>query len=111
MNITIDEGEEHRELRRQGGRWLKRLRENAGLSQRQLAEHLDVEYHTLISQLESGIGRVPTHRYKDWSRELQVPLKTFVRNLLRYYDPDAYEILVSGKRGALDAKVGRKTQM
>ena len=105
LNTRTGEGEEHRELRRQGGKWLKQLRENVGLSQRQLADRLDIEYHTLIAQLESGIGHVPTHRYRDWSRVLRIPVETFVRDLLRYYDPDTYEILLSGKN-ARDANVG-----
>jgi transcriptional regulator with XRE-family HTH domain len=108
LNIRSSDGEEHRKLRRQGGNWLKQLREDVGLSQRELAEKLDVEYHTLISQLESGIGRVPTHRYRDWSRVLQIPLETFVRELLRYYDPDTYEILLSDGEAARNAKMGGK---
>jgi transcriptional regulator with XRE-family HTH domain len=97
LNNATGNGEVHRELRRQGGAWLKQLRENAGLSQKQLAEQLEVEYHTLISQLECGIGRVPTHRYKDWATAFKLPLEVFVCDLLRYYDPDAHAILLSRK--------------
>ncbi len=46
------------ELRREGGRWLKEKREQANLSQRQLAAKVGAEYYTLISQLETGRGRV-----------------------------------------------------
>jgi transcriptional regulator with XRE-family HTH domain len=87
----------HRELRRQGGQWLKQMRENVGLSQKQLALQLEIEYHTLISQLECGIGRVPTHRYKDWAKAFELPVESFICDLLRYYDPDVHEILL-GKR-------------
>ncbi len=81
------------DLRREGGRWLKDLREQAGLSQRQLAGRVGTEHYTFISQLETGRGRIPPDRYVDWAAALGVPAKPFVQQLLRYYDPITYEIL------------------
>ena len=81
------------ELRREGGRWLKRCREDAGLSQRQLAEAVGAEYYTFISQLESGRGRIPPDRYHVWAQALKIPPKGFVRDILSFYDPVTYEIL------------------
>lgn len=43
--------EEVGELRRDAGQWLKRLREAQGLSQRDLAEKVGIEYYTFISKL------------------------------------------------------------
>ena len=54
---------EVQELRRDGGRWLKELREKAGVSQRELAAAVGAEYYTFISQLETGRGRIPPDRY------------------------------------------------
>jgi len=81
------------DLRREGGRWLKDLREQAGLSQRQLAGRVGTEHYTFISQLETGRGRIPPDRYVDWAAALGVAAKPFVQQLLRYYDPITYEIL------------------
>lgn len=81
------------QLRREGGRWLKQCRENAGLSQRQLAELVGAEYYTFISQLETGRGRIPPDRYHLWAEALGIPPKEFVRNVLRFYDPVTYGIL------------------
>ena len=81
------------DLRREGGRWLKTLRESAGLSQRQLAAKVDAEYYTFISQLETGRGRIPPDRYAEWAAALGVPIKEFVRGILRYYDPITHDIL------------------
>ena len=81
------------DLRREGGRWLKELRETSGQSQRQLAAKVGADYYTFISQLETGRGRIPPDRYVDWAEALGVPEKTFVINLLRYYDPITHEIL------------------
>jgi ribosome-binding protein aMBF1 (putative translation factor) len=84
------------DLRREGGRWLKEQREAVGLSQRQLAAKVGADYYTFISQLETGRGRIPPDRYRDWAQALEVSEKTFVRELLRFYDPITYEILFSG---------------
>ena len=82
-------------LRREGGRWLKERREEAGLSQRQLAAKVGADYYTFISQLETGRGRIPPDRYRDWAEALGVPPRDFVRELLQFYDPITYDILFS----------------
>src|ERR1700674_4124317 len=84
------------ELRHEAGRWLKQLREARGLSQRELAAGVGVEYYTFISQLEMGRGRIPADRYRMWATVLGVELKPFVRTLMRYYDPATYQILFEG---------------
>jgi len=81
------------DLRRDAGQWLKHLREAKGLSQRDLAEKVGVEYYTFISQVESGRGRIPPDRYRVWANALGVPAREFVAKLMRYYDPVTYRIL------------------
>jgi transcriptional regulator with XRE-family HTH domain len=83
------------ELRREGGRWLKEKREQANLSQRQLAAKVGAEYYTLISQLETGRGRVASDQYLVWAEALGIPHEEFVRAMLRFYDPVTYDILFS----------------
>jgi transcriptional regulator with XRE-family HTH domain len=84
---------EVQDLRREGGRWLKELRERAGLSQRELAAKVGAEYYTFISQLETGRGRIPPDRYTQWAEALGVSARDFVRDLMRYYDPLTHGIL------------------
>jgi transcriptional regulator with XRE-family HTH domain len=79
--------------RRAGGVWLRTLREQSGLSQRDLARLVGAEYYTFISQLETGRGRVPPDRYRDWAKALNVDPRTFVTQMLSYYDPVTYDIL------------------
>jgi transcriptional regulator with XRE-family HTH domain len=81
------------DLRRDGGKWLKERRENAGLSQRQLADRVGAEYYTFISQLETGRGRIPPDRYQAWADALSLPARDFVREILRFYDPITHGIL------------------
>ncbi len=80
-------------LRREGGAWIKSLREKAGYTQRSLAVALEIDYYTFISQIENGRGRVPPDRYKLWAEVLKVDPKEFMQGLMRYYDPYAYEML------------------
>ncbi|MEE4121225.1 MAG: helix-turn-helix transcriptional regulator [Paracoccaceae bacterium] len=75
------------------GHWLKKLREERGLSQRELADRLSLDYYTFISQLENGRGRIPVHRYAEWAQALGVEPRRFVKTLLSYYEPTTYSIL------------------
>lgn len=86
-----------KELRNQAGRWLRELRENCGLSQRQLAAKVGAEYYTFISQLETGRGRIPPDRYMAWAAALEVEPQDFVRTLMSYYDPVTHGILFGTK--------------
>jgi len=81
------------EMRRVGGRWLRELREQAGLSQRELAGLVGTEYYTFVSQLENGRGRIPPDRLDVWAKALHVRPRDFVKTLMRYYDPVTFEIL------------------
>jgi transcriptional regulator with XRE-family HTH domain len=87
--------EEVREQRITLGLWLRALREDQGLSQRDLAERLSLDYYTFISQLENGRGKIPVHRYTEWATALNQNPKDFVMTLLKYYEPTTYEILFS----------------
>ena len=81
------------ELRKAGGRWLRKLRERRGLSQSDLARLIGAEYHTYISQLETGRGRIPPNGYRIWAEALDINPQDFVRQLLSFYDPVTYDIL------------------
>ena len=81
------------ELRRQAGRWLKLLREEAGLSQRQLATKVGSDYYTFISQLESGRGPDAPDKYLVWAAALACDPREFVKEIMRFYDPVTYGIL------------------
>lgn len=82
-----------KQLRQDAGRWLKQLRESKGLSQRDLARLVGLNFYTFISQLESGRGRIPPDRYRVWAEALNVDPQQFVRELLRFYDPITYHYL------------------
>jgi transcriptional regulator with XRE-family HTH domain len=102
------------QLRRTAGLWLRELREQRGLSQRELAGKVGARYYTFISQLEHGRGRIPPDRYLVWARALGVAPRAFVQTLMSYYDPVTYDIVFGrGTRagfgaGASGRGAGRK---
>jgi transcriptional regulator with XRE-family HTH domain len=81
------------ELRKQAGRWLRAKRCDLGLSQRELACRVNMEYYTFISQIEAGRGRVPAERFLDWAQALEIPPREFAINLMKYYDPHMYQMI------------------
>ena len=81
------------ELRKKAGSWLRERRCELGLSQRELARRVNMEYYTFISQIEAGRGRIPAERLQEWSEALEVEPKEFAKTLMRYYDPFTYEML------------------
>jgi transcriptional regulator with XRE-family HTH domain len=80
-------------LRQQAGRWLKGAREAAGLTQAELAERVGLRYYTFVSQVESGLGRLPIETQGAWATALGLEPKTFAQTLLRYYEPELYRLL------------------
>jgi transcriptional regulator with XRE-family HTH domain len=84
-------------LRIEAGRWLRELREKRGLTQREVAQLVGVEYYTFVSQLENGRGRIPPDGYLDWAEALGVQPREFVQGLMYYYDPVTYQILFGPK--------------
>lgn len=85
-----DEAREHRVSL---GLWLRGLREKRSLSQRALADILSLDYYTFISQLETGRGKIPEHRYEEWAEALGQEPRSFVKTLMSYYHPTTYSIL------------------
>src|SRR5262245_15762983 len=73
----------------QSGAWLCDLREKRGLSQRELAKRVGAEFYSVISQLETGLGRIPPDRCLVWANALGVEPREFVRTLTSYYEPQS----------------------
>lgn len=85
--------EEAKENRVTLGLWLRALREERGMSQRELADSLSLDYYTFISQLENGRGKIPSHRYVEWAQALGQDPREFVKMLLKHYEPTTFNVL------------------
>ena len=81
------------ELRKKAGIWLRNRRCELGLSQRELACRVNMEYYTFISQIEAGRGRVPSDRLRDWADALEMEPREFAINLMKYYDPLTFDMI------------------
>lgn len=91
-------------LRKEAGAWLKERREAQGLSQRDLAARVGIEYYTFISQIEAGRGRVPAERFEAYANALKVDPREFTQTMLRYNEPVIFNLLF----GATAAEVTPK---
>jgi transcriptional regulator with XRE-family HTH domain len=81
------------ELRKRAGSWLRARRSELGLSQRELAVRVNMEYYTFISQIEAGRGRIPAERMREWAIALETDPREFAITLMKYYDPYTYEMV------------------
>ena len=79
--------------RRRAGRWLKQLREGAGLTQMELATRLGLEYYTFVSQVETGFSRVPNKKIGGWARAVGADPSWFARQLIKFYEPELHRVL------------------
>ncbi|THD61252.1 helix-turn-helix transcriptional regulator [Phenylobacterium sp.] len=91
-------------LRRAAGRWLKAAREARGLTQAELAAILGLRYYTFVSQVESGVGRVPIESQGDWAAALGLDAADFAGTLLRYYEPELHRLLFGETPDPVESK-------
>lgn len=86
--------EEITEMRREAGRWLKKLREARNYSQSELqrliAPHLRTKY---VSLIEHGRQIVVSEDMEAWARALDVEPEYIARNLLKFYNPLVYQLI------------------
>jgi transcriptional regulator with XRE-family HTH domain len=82
-----------KELRRDAGKYIKKIREDKNLSQLDLSKALGYDYYSFISQIENGTSRVPPEGMRDWARNLGVPYNMFAKTLLRFYEPYFFEAM------------------
>ncbi|MEM1385633.1 MAG: helix-turn-helix transcriptional regulator [Pseudomonadota bacterium] len=82
-----------KELRRTLGLWLKQRREDAKLTQADLADRLGLRYYSFVSQVENGIGRIPQHLYEGWAKALQVDRLVFGMTILEHLEPGLYAMI------------------
>ncbi|PCJ57107.1 MAG: transcriptional regulator [Rhodospirillaceae bacterium] len=80
-------------LRREAGAYLRKLRHAEQLTQLELAHLLGYDYVTFISQLECGGAQIPPDRIKDYAEALKTNPKTFAKTLLRYYEPQLFNLI------------------
>ena len=85
--------------RRKAGTWLKTLREEAGLTQIDLARRLGFKYYAFVSQVETGLSRVPTEKLERWALALGADPGEFTKRLISFYEPEIHRLLNKADNG------------
>lgn len=80
-------------LRKQAGEYLKRLRTDARLTQREVAEALGLSYYTLIAQIEAGKTRLPPDKQAAMAKVLGIRRYALAQRLLQFYDPYTWDMI------------------
>ena len=78
-------------LKKQAGIWLRSKREQLGLSQRELARRVQIDYYTFISQIGAD-------RLQIWAEALEVEPSAFAKKLMGFYDPHTYDMIFGGQK-------------
>ena len=89
---------EARILRAYAGDYVKQLRIEAGMTQRDLAEKLDLKHYTFISQLECGQGRLPPNLTVKTAQALGQDVSEFALKMLSFYDPHTNTAITFNER-------------
>jgi len=84
-------------MRKRFGAWLKATREEAGLTQLDLAEKLDFAYPTMVSQIERGVSALPTHDLRLWADALGIKPAVLADKYLYYVEPNLWAALNNGR--------------
>lgn len=81
------------EKRQAAGEYLKKVRIDSNLTQRELAIKVGFDYYTFISQLEGGHGRLPDVQWAVYADACGVSRQEFCKNLLFHYQPEIHAML------------------
>lgn len=106
MNKQGARTEESMALRRDGGIFIKALRTHAGLTQREVAVALKMNYYTMVAQMEAGTARIPPDTYGPYAKVLGVDPQLFTQKLMQYYDPHTYKNLWGNSRVTITDLLG-----
>lgn len=103
------------------GAELKNARTKEGYTQKALAEALELEYYTMISQMELGYISIPASLWSPIALVLKMDEPVWVLRCLREYQPETYRALFKKRsiketakvlrlyhRGALDEQIVEK---
>ena len=88
---------EAKALRVEAGKYLKELRKSLSLNQKELADKVGIEFFTFVSQVEIGAAQMPPGLLKKWADALKIDHKEFATELLKYYQPEYFEMIFGGK--------------
>lgn len=81
------------------GAYMRQLREAKGLTQREVAQLVNVTDNH-ISDVENGIRKMSPERYLQFAKVFGVDPQEFGKRVLFHYDPFTYQTIFGGKKVA-----------
>jgi DNA-binding XRE family transcriptional regulator len=86
--------EERIESNKKGlGKVIKEHRAKVGMTQKDLAAVLDIEYYTMVSQMELGYMSIPPSLWGKLARALDMDKHVWALRCLHTYQPDVFKAL------------------
>lgn len=79
------------------GKALRQAREKEGYSQKALADALDIDYYTMVSQMELGYISIPATLWAPIADALKMNRSEWVLRCLLEYQPDIYRALFDNR--------------
>ena len=80
-------------LMQEAGNFLKSLREEKGLYQREVGHRLGLAYPSIVTRWESGSKKLPINKFYSMSRILSIDSHRFAVFMMRCYYPELYACL------------------
>lgn len=74
------------DIGKDGGAWLRQMREAAGLTQREVAVRVGLTYHIFVDHVEAGAGRIAATALARWADALRIDRIEFVTRLRGFDD-------------------------
>lgn len=88
---------EHKRGRAALGKYLKRKRTDAGLTQNDLGKLLGFDYYTFVSQVETGSAALPEDCIAAWADALGIDAPELAKRVIAHLHPDLFAALYHGK--------------
>lgn len=86
-----------KQLRKEQGEYLAFLRKRAGLTQAEVSKGLAYDWASVVGSHEQGDSNLPPEHYVTFANLVGVDPKEFVRNILRFHNPWAWQVLFGGE--------------
>ena len=85
---TVEDPEYRREL---GSKYLKRKREEAGFSLRQVFAEIATLRHTFLGSIEQGGPALPRQSWTPYAKLLGINERLFYKNMMMWFLPDLFD--------------------
>lgn len=91
--MSVPTSATERTMRTRFGSWLKARREDAELTQLEVATRLGYGHSQTVSQIERGASWIPVMEIARWAEAIRIPPARLAETFLYYSKPELYAVL------------------